>query len=49
MFQTLLAKKGIVMNTLKNSKLFVLVGALVIVLDCIIDILLLRMFWKKTE
>ena len=35
------------MNTLKNRKLFVLVSALVIVLDCTIDILLLRLFWKN--
>ena len=37
------------MNKLKNKKLFVLVSALVIVLDCVIDILLLRAFWKKSE
>ena len=37
------------MNKLKNKKLFVLVSALVIVLDCAIDILLLRAFWKKSE
>lgn len=37
------------MNKLKNKKLFVLVSTLVIVLDCTIDILLLRTFWKKLE
>jgi len=39
----------VVMNKLKNKKLFVLVSTLVIVLDCTIDILLLRAFWKKLE
>ena len=37
------------MNKLKNKKLFVLVSALVIMLDCVIDILLLRAFWNKSE
>ena len=41
--------KGVTMNKLKNKKLFVLVSALVIMLDCVIDILLLRAFWKKSE
>ena len=34
---------------IKNKKSFVLVSMLVIVLDCTIDILLLRLFWKKLE
>ena len=34
---------------IKNKKLFVLISTLVIVLDCTIDILLLRLFWKKQE
>ena len=33
----------------KNKKLFVLISTLVIVLDCTIDILLFRLFWKKQE
>ena len=37
------------MVKIKNKKLFILVSALVIVLDCTIDILLLRTFWKKSE
>ena len=37
------------MNKLKNKKLFVILSTLVIVLDCTIDILLLRAFWKKAE
>ena len=37
------------MDKIKNKKLFVLVSALVIVLDCTIDILLLRAFRKKSE
>ena len=37
------------MNKLKNKKLLFLVSALVIVLDCTIDILLLRALWKKSE
>jgi competence protein ComGC len=32
---------------IKNKKSFVLISMLVIVLDCIIDILLLRLFWKN--
>ena len=41
--------RTITMDKIKNKKLFVLVSALVIVLDCTIDILLLRAFWKKSE
>ena len=37
------------MNKLKNKKLLVWVSVMVIVLDCTIDILLLRAFWKKLE
>ena len=32
---------------IKNKKSFVLVSILVIMLDCTIDILLLRLVWKK--
>ena len=32
---------------IKNKKSFILVSILVIMLDCTIDILLLRLFWKK--
>ena len=39
----------VTMDKITNKKLFVLVSALVIVLDCTIDILLLRAFWKKSE
>ena len=37
------------MDKIKNKKLFILVSALVIVLDCTIDVLLLKAFWKKSE
>ena len=37
------------MDKKKKKKMFVLASALVIVLDCTIDILLLRAFWKKSE
>jgi hypothetical protein len=37
------------MDKIKNKKLFILVSALVSVLDCTIDILMLRAFWKKSE
>lgn len=37
------------MDKIKNKKLFILISALVIVLDCTIDNLLLRAFWKKSE
>jgi hypothetical protein len=37
------------MDRLKDKKWFILISALVVVLDCTIDILLLKTFWKKSE
>jgi len=40
---------GVDMKKIKNKKLFVILSALLIVLDCTFDILLLRTLWKKEE
>lgn len=37
------------MKKLSNKKLFILVSAIIVALDCTIDILLLKALWKKTE
>lgn len=37
------------MKKIKNKKLFVIVSALLIVLDCAVDILVLRALWKKEK
>ena len=37
------------MKKIKNKKLFVIMSALLIVLDCAVDILVLRTLWKKDE
>lgn len=37
------------MKKIKNKKVFVLISALLIVLDCTVDILVLRAIWKKVE
>ena len=37
------------MKKLSNKKLFILVSAIIVVLDCTIDILLLKALWKKSE
>ncbi len=34
---------------MKNKKMFVLISALLVVLDCTVDILMLRAIWKKVE
>ena len=37
------------MKKIKNKKLFIIGSALLILLDCAIDILVLRALWKKDE
>ena len=37
------------MKKIKNRKLFVIVSALLILLDCAMDIIVLRALWKKDE
>ena len=37
------------MKKLSDKKLFILVSAIIVVLDCTIDVLLLRLLWKKSE
>jgi len=37
------------MKKLYNKKLYILICAIIVAVDCTIDVLLLRMLWKKTD
>ena len=37
------------MKKLSNKKLFILISAIIVVLDCTIDVLLLKALWKKND
>lgn len=37
------------MKKLSDKKLFILVSAIIVAIDCTIDIFLLRLLWKKSE
>ena len=37
------------MKKLSDKKLFILVSAIIVAIDCTIDVILLRLLWKKSE